>query len=97
MVFDPLTDAALPAGTAGLYLGGGFPEVHAAELSGERDACAPRSGPAIAAGLPTVAECAGLLYLCRSVDGAPMVGALDADAAMTDRLTLRYRTAGRRP
>ena len=48
---------------------------------------------AIAAGLPTVAECAGLLYLCRCVDGAEMVGALDAEATMTPRLTLRYRQA----
>jgi cobyrinic acid a,c-diamide synthase len=43
--------------------------------------------------MPTVAECAGLLYLCRSVDGLPMVGAIEADAIMTERLTLSYRTA----
>lgn len=89
-VFDPTDDEALPAGTSGIYLGGGFPEVHAAELS----ANAPlreslRS--AIAEGVPTVAECAGLLYLCRTVDGAPMVGAIPADAAMAPRLTLAYR------
>ena len=71
--------------------------MHAAELLGERIACAPTSRAAIAAGLPTVAECAGLLYLCRTVDGAPMVGAIDAEATMTARLTLRYRTDGRRP
>ena len=89
VVFDPLTDRALPDGTAGLYLGGGFPEVHAVELSANATLRAEIRA-AIAAGLPTVAECAGLLYLCRSVDGAPMVGALDADARMTDRLTVRY-------
>ena len=33
VTFDPLTDAALPPGTAGIYLGGGFPEVHASELT----------------------------------------------------------------
>ena len=90
--FDPLTDTALPAGTAGLYLGGGFPEMHAAELSGNEPL---RSAirTAVAGGMPTVAECAGLLYLCRTVDGAPMVGAIDADATLTDRLTLSYRTA----
>ena len=88
---DPLVDTALPEGTAGLYLGGGFPEVHATELSanaGLRTSIAQ----AVAAGLPTVAECAGLLYLCRSVDGVPMVGALAAEAVMTPRLTLRYQT-----
>jgi cobyrinic acid a,c-diamide synthase len=92
VIFDPLTDAELPAGTAGLYLGGGFPEVHAVELSGNEPL---RSAirTAIAGGLPTVAECAGLLYLCRSVDGAPMIGAIDADGKMSDRLTLGYRTA----
>ena len=91
VTFDPLTDPRLPEGTAGLYLGGGFPEVHAIELSANADLRADLSA-AIAGGLPTVAECAGLLYLCRSLDGAPMVGAVDADARMTSRLTLRYRT-----
>ena len=96
VVFDPLTDAALPAGTAGLYLGGGFPEVHAAELSANESLRAEIRA-AIADGLPTVAECAGLLYLCRSVDGAPMVGALDADGRMTDRADPALPHAGRRP
>jgi cobyrinic acid a,c-diamide synthase len=90
--FDPLVDAALPAGTAGIYLGGGFPEVHAAELAENRCLMAELRS-AGAAGIPTVAECAGLLYLCRSLDGTPMVGAVPADAAMTPRLTLGYRTA----
>jgi cobyrinic acid a,c-diamide synthase len=91
VTFDPLTDEVLPDGTAGLYLGGGFPEVHAAGLSANaplRDALLD----AVTAGVPTVAECAGLLYLCRSVDGAPMVGAIDAEARMTPKLTLAYRT-----
>jgi cobyrinic acid a,c-diamide synthase len=90
--FDPLVDATLPAGTAGIYLGGGFPEVHAAEL-GQNGGLIAELRSAIAAGVPTVAECAGLLYLCRSLDGTPLVGAVPADAAMTPRLTLGYRTA----
>jgi cobyrinic acid a,c-diamide synthase len=89
--FDPMTDAGLPDGTAGIYLGGGFPEVHARELTGNvvlrRELAA-----AIGDGVPTVAECAGLLYLCSSLDSSPMVGAIDAAAAMTERLTLRYPT-----
>ncbi|MCW2840988.1 MAG: cobyrinic acid a,c-diamide synthase [Aeromicrobium sp.] len=89
--FDPLTDASLPEGTAGLYLGGGFPEVHAAGLA----ANAPLRESlraAVTSGMPTVAECAGLLYLCRTVDGIAMVGAIDADAVMSPRLTLSYRS-----
>jgi cobyrinic acid a,c-diamide synthase len=92
VVFDPTSDEQLPAGTQGLYLGGGFPEVHAAELSGN-EPLRHQLREAVRGGLPTVAECAGLLYLCRSVDGAAMVGAVPADAAMGPRLTLAYRTA----
>jgi cobyrinic acid a,c-diamide synthase len=91
VTFDPLTDEKLPVATAGLYLGGGFPEVHAAELSANTG-LRRELRAAIDAGVPTVAECAGLLYLCRSLDGSPLVGALDADAAMTSTLTLRYQT-----
>ena len=91
VVFDPTSDEQLPAGTAGLYLGGGFPEVHAAELAAN-DALRSDIRAAIDAGTPTVAECAGLLYLCRSVDGLPMVGAIEAEAIMTERLTLHYQT-----
>ena len=94
---DPLTDTRLPEGTTGLYLGGGFPEMHAAEL-GANEQLRRDIRTAIARGLPTVAECAGLLYLCESVRGpdgpaVPMVGAIDAVAEMAPRLTLSYRTA----
>lgn len=88
--FDPLEDAALPPDTAGLYLGGGFPEVHAEGLSGNASMIASIR-EAITAGTPTVGECAGLLYLCREVDGHPMVGAVDATAAMGPKLALGYR------
>ncbi len=90
--FDPLTDHALPPGTRGIYLGGGFPEVHAAGL-GANAPLRHELRQAIGDGVPVVAECAGLLYLCRSLDGAPMVGAVEADAVMAPRLTLAYRHA----
>lgn len=90
--FDPAHDTELPAGTAGLYLGGGFPEIHAAALSANTS-LRTTIGAAVRDGLPAVAECGGLLYLCRSLDGTPMAGAVDAEAAMTRRLTLRYPEA----
>ena len=91
VTFDPLRDHSLPEGTSGIYLGGGFPEVHAIELSANGRLRADLRA-AVASGVPTVAECAGLLYLCESVDGAPMVGNLPATATMTPRLTLAYPT-----
>jgi len=91
VAFDPLADAALPAGTQGIYLGGGFPEVYAAELASNRALLADLRA-AIAAGTPTVAECAGMLYLAESLDGVPMAGVLPSAAAMAS-LTLRYPVA----
>ncbi|WP_407839765.1 cobyrinate a,c-diamide synthase [Streptomyces sp. DSM 116496] len=92
VTFDPLRDEALPDHTTGLVIGGGFPEVYAPELSANeplRKAVAAFA----AAGGPVAAECAGLLYLARSLDGKPMCGVLDADARMSERLTLGYREA----
>ncbi|MFE9932170.1 cobyrinate a,c-diamide synthase [Streptomyces sp. NPDC005533] len=92
VTFDPLRDEALPAATTGLVIGGGFPEVYAPELSANAPLRAAVARFAEAGG-PVAAECAGLLYLARSLDGKPMCGVLDADARMSERLTLGYREA----
>jgi cobyrinic acid a,c-diamide synthase len=89
---DPLRDMVLPAGTGALVLGGGFPEVHASDLSANEPLRADVARLA-SSGAPVVAECAGLLYLARELDGLPMCGVLDATARMTTRLTLGYRDA----
>jgi cobyrinic acid a,c-diamide synthase len=89
---DPLRDAALPPGTGALVLGGGFPEMHASELSANEPLRADVARLA-RSGAPVVAECAGLLYLARELDGRPMCGVLDATARMTPSLTLGYRDA----
>lgn len=89
--FDPLSDEDLPAGTAGLVIGGGFPQMYASQLS--ENASLRRQVAALAGlGAPVVAECAGLLYLARSLDGLPMCGVLAVTARMTCKLTLGYRT-----
>jgi cobyrinic acid a,c-diamide synthase len=90
--FDPLRDEDLPAGTAGLILGGGFPEVHAAALSANERLCG-RVAALARRGAPVAAECAGLLYLARTLDERPMCGILDVRATMTPKLTLGYRLA----
>jgi cobyrinic acid a,c-diamide synthase len=91
-VFDPLRDERLPDGTVGLVIGGGFPEVHAAQLSANA-ALRSQVAALARAGAPVLAECAGLLYLARSLDDQPMCGVLDLDAEMTGKLTLGYRDA----
>lgn len=88
--FSPLTDKALPEGTSGLYLGGGYPEVHAAELS----ANAVMRGcvrDAVASGMPCVAECGGFMYLQDSIaddtgNVFPMAGVLPGNAANEGKL-----------
>ncbi|MDX1978121.1 MAG: cobyrinate a,c-diamide synthase [Pseudanabaenaceae cyanobacterium bins.68] len=95
--FSPLADQALPPHTQGLILGGGFPEVFAAQLS---DNLPMRQAlcQAIAQGLPVYGECGGLMYLCRAIANFeqqifPMVGIFADLATMTSRLTLGYRRA----
>jgi cobyrinic acid a,c-diamide synthase len=90
--FDPLADERLPEGATGLYAGGGFPEVYAEALAANRPLLADVRAR-VGAGLVTWAECGGLLWLARSLDGHPLAGALPADGRMTDRLTLGYRRA----
>ncbi|WAL94755.1 cobyrinate a,c-diamide synthase [Streptomyces sp. Je 1-369] len=92
VTFDPLHDEQLPDGTAGLVIGGGFPEVYAPELSAN-DVLRKAVAELARSGAPVAAECAGLLYLSRELDGKPMCGVLDAGARMSERLTLGYREA----
>lgn len=88
--FSPLRDTELPAGTAGLLFGGGFPEVFAERLS--RNAVLRGVlRQAIEAGMPVYAECGGLMYLVQSLrdrEGTrhPMLGILPGEVVMTDRL-----------
>lgn len=66
--FSPLRDP-LPADLDGLYLGGGYPELHARELS--RNAGTLSAVRAFAAGdRPVYAECGGLMYLSRGIEAA---------------------------
>ena len=94
--FSPLDDEALPDGVDGVYLGGGFPELFAEELS-ENGGMLSSMRDAIDRRIPVYAECGGLMYLGRSLsdlDGRqfPMVGAIPVVSSMEGRrLHLGYR------
>jgi cobyrinic acid a,c-diamide synthase len=90
--FDPLSNESLPPDAGALVLAGGFPEVYGAELASNEPLRRAVAAFA-AAGRPVLAECGGLLYLCRELDGHEMCGAIPARASMTRRLTLGYREA----
>ena len=92
VVVDPLRDTRLPDGTAALVLPGGFPEEHVGALAANVELRAAVRALADS-GAPVHAECGGLLYLCATLDGAPMCDVLPAAATMTARLTLGYRDA----
>ena len=88
--FSPLEDGELPERIGGLYLGGGYPELHAGALAA--NACLRRSvKDAVASGLPTLAECGGFLYLQTALEDGDgrehaMVGLLPGTGRNTRRL-----------
>ncbi len=95
--WSPMGDEELPEDVQGLYFGGGFPEMFAPTLADNQEV--QRSvRRAIAAGMPTYAECGGLMYLCSSIQDFSqqeyqLVGIIPAQAMMGKQLTLGYRNA----
>lgn len=84
--FSPTDDETLPGNINGLYLGGGYPELHAEKLM--RNASMRESiKTAVEGGLPTIAECGGFMYLTKSIAGLDAVGAIDADCFDNGGLT----------
>lgn len=90
--FDPLTATGLPPDVVALYAGGGFPEVHAEALAANRPLLA-EVRRRVGDGMVTWAECGGMLWLARSLDGHELCGAIDARGRMSERLALGYRSA----
>ncbi len=88
--FSPLVDGKLPEELDGLYIGGGFPEIFASQLMnnhGMRSALAE----AVGEGVPTYAECGGMMYLTRGIENLEgerfeMVGVIPAVSLMTEKL-----------
>jgi cobyrinic acid a,c-diamide synthase len=88
--FSPTSDRALPADLDGIYLGGGYPELHAEALSKNESMRTAIAG-FVASDAPVYAECGGFMYLTRAIidtDGRnwPMVGIFPTRARMQERL-----------
>lgn len=88
--FSPVHDAGLPVNINGLYLPGGYPELYGRQLS-ENAAMREQIRAAVTAGLPTIAECGGFLYLSSELEDAdgnswPMVGVLPGSARNAGKL-----------
>jgi len=86
LAFSPLADRALPAELQGIYLGGGYPEEHAAALSANADMLGALRA-FCASGRPVYAECGGLMYLARELTTAaggrfPMLNVFPASVRM---------------
>jgi len=94
--FSPLKDQSLPENIDGIYLGGGYPELYAKQLSGNttmREAMLQWSKT----GRPIYAECGGFMYLTEGITDLsglfwPMVSVFPTNAIMEKRLVqLGYR------
>jgi cobyrinic acid a,c-diamide synthase len=88
--FSPIINQTLPPDLGGLYLGGGYPEIHAAALSENRPMLAAIREFA-QAGAPVYAECGGFMYLTQAIADStglehPMVGLFPTRARMQARL-----------
>ncbi len=83
--FSPLSDGELPQNIQGLYLGGGYPELYARELS-ENKRLRRSIHDALQRGLPCIAECGGFMYLTERIGGYEMVGFLPGACFDTGKL-----------
>ncbi len=90
--FSPIKDP-LPRDLDGLYVGGGYPELHAMELAENRETTTAIREFA-GAGAPIYAECGGLMYLAQQlrVDDSvfPLCGVLPFSTTMPGALQLAY-------
>ena len=95
--FSPLQDTTLPESISGIYLGGGFPELYAAELA-HNESLKSEIKKAAGRGMPVYAECGGQMYLGNHIcdfqgKEHTMVGAIPVSSKINSpRLSLGYRT-----
>ncbi len=95
--WSPINDRDIPKDIQGLYFGGGFPEVFARQLAANKNVL-EQLKQLILGGIPTYAECGGLMYLCEQLVDLKqkywsMVGVIPSTVSMETKLTLGYRKA----
>lgn len=94
--FSPLKDRTLPSGVGGVYIGGGFPEMYAAELA-RNHGMKKAIREAAQQGIPIYGECGGLMYLGEKLVDLQgtlhqMIGLIQVSSSMSQsRLSLGYR------
>lgn len=95
--WSPLEDNQVPDDVQGMYFGGGFPEIFAQQLA-DNHTVLEQLKQMILGGIPTYAECGGLMYLCQKLidleeQSWSMVGIIPSSVTMKAKLTLGYRQA----
>jgi cobyrinic acid a,c-diamide synthase len=89
--FSPLHDSSVPEDADGLLLGGGYPELYAAELSANTGMLSSVNA-AIGSGMPSLAECGGFMYLLEELEDKDgnvfsMAGAIKGRTSWTGKLS----------
>ena len=89
--FSPMADEKLPEDIHGLYIGGGYPEIYAKQLSKNRSMRACIRKAVSEDNIPAIAECGGYMYLGRTLKDREgqqwaMCGSLPCDSEMTSKL-----------
>ena len=98
--FSPIKDRSIPNNVDGLLIGGGFPEILAQRLE-INNSMKKSIHKSIVNGMPTLAECGGLMYLTKAINDNrrknqgrySMVGIFDTETSMTNRVTIGYTQA----
>lgn len=93
--FSPLKSKSLPRSIGGIYLGGGYPELHGRELAAN-SALMAEIREAAESGMPMLAECGGFIYLCRSLKSIGQGGRAGTVSAMTGLFPFKIEMTRRR-
>ncbi|MBF0228188.1 MAG: cobyrinate a,c-diamide synthase [Desulfamplus sp.] len=89
--FSPIESPSLPPNIHGIYLGGGYPEIFAKQLSDNKSLIKEIKEKSLQ-GMPIYGECGGFMYLCKDITGLKMAGCFPFSAVMSKKMrSLGYR------